>query len=404
MPRPSIQRQAPPEHLVVLDSNILWCEDKSIVVATELEEFWSSHAPEFALTLVVPEVVRGELLFQQTTSALKALAKANAEFERLSAVAGERYAHRVTEQRVRQGVEARLDRWLQQRRARIEPTPIAAINWSRLISDAIWRNAPFEQDPKNQDFEKGFRDALVLETVRHLSTSNTPPRRLAFITADGVLREATAVAVSAQPRSVCYESLAELSSYLRLTKERLDEQFVAAIQTRATKRFLSRGDQHSLYYEAAIREEIRARFAADFAKPAPENDEISLFASASSHGVQWDAVTNESIRIHAAQFDHLEGSHQFFWKTPVKFRQCFRCSWPPSEALQGVKFPERLRTLTFDVMWKSRVKSDGRFHDLAVVDFNRSAKQFTSFDERELRLLGLRPLERPTTSPGGGVA
>jgi len=400
---PYIRRRSPPEHLLIPDSNVLWCEDKALVVAPEFDQFWNSFASEFTLTLVVPEVVRGELLFQQTTSALKGLAKANTELARVSAVAGQQYAHRVSEGRVREDVASRLDRWLQLKRAQVEPTPIATIDWARLVTDAVWRNPPFEQDPKNAEFEKGFRDALVLETVRAVSAKVALGRRVAFVTADVVLRDATALAVSAYRSSTCYESVDELASYLRLTKEKLDEQFVRAIQARASKRFFNRADPNCLFWEAKIATTIRQQFAAELAKPLPTDDPVSSVAIGLGLGVQWEAVTNEGIRIAAAQFDRLEGGHNFFWKTPITFAQAFRCSWLPSESLQGVDFPERLRIVMFEVNWKARVKKDGRFHDLTVSDITCVRKEFSAFEDRDLNRYGLTRL-RVVVTPLGGAA
>ena len=105
-----IKREQVPRHLVCVDTSILWHKDKAHVVNPEFTAFWSDSNREFNLVLCVPEVVRGELLFQQTTSALKALEAANAQLERVSAVTGKQYSHRILETRVRNEVQDRLDR------------------------------------------------------------------------------------------------------------------------------------------------------------------------------------------------------------------------------------------------------------------------------------------------------
>jgi len=120
--------------------------------------------------------------------------------------------------------------------------------------------------------------------------------------------------------------------------------------------------------------------------------------------VRWEPITSESIRIAAAQFDRLEGGHNFFWKSPVIFAQAFRCVWAPTETLRGVDYPERLRVLTFDISWKARVKRDGRFHDLELCDVNLRQKTFQSFEHRELSRYGLTPIRVAVAQSGGEAA
>jgi hypothetical protein len=111
-----IRRRSPNPHIVVCDTSILWHEDKARVVNPIFDEFWQKHSQAFPMELVIPDVVRGELLFQQTTSALKSLAKASTTFAELSQVTEKKYSHRVTEEKVTRHVAERFERWLNQKR------------------------------------------------------------------------------------------------------------------------------------------------------------------------------------------------------------------------------------------------------------------------------------------------
>jgi hypothetical protein len=81
-----IAKPNPPEHIVLVDTNILWHEDKSHVVNPDFDTFWDTYSPSFPMKLILPDVVRGELLFQQTTSALKLLEKANQDLSDVSRI------------------------------------------------------------------------------------------------------------------------------------------------------------------------------------------------------------------------------------------------------------------------------------------------------------------------------
>ena len=160
-----LTKPSPLEHIVIVDTNILWYKDKSEVVSPEFDQFWDQESGSFPMKLMIPEVVVGELLFQQTSSALKALGKANEEIKRVSSVTGKTYSHQITEERVRNEVKKRMDAWIDGKGAEVRTTPVDDMNWSELITNATWRRPPFTSDQNNPKNEKGFRDALILETV-----------------------------------------------------------------------------------------------------------------------------------------------------------------------------------------------------------------------------------------------
>src|SRR6266513_1489877 len=110
---PRIIRPSPPEHLVVVDTNILWTDDKSVVVHPDFDVFWQKYSSIFPMKLILPDIVRGELLFQQVTSASKALEKANLHIREVSRVTGKEYSHRVTFERIKKEIEERFDAWLE---------------------------------------------------------------------------------------------------------------------------------------------------------------------------------------------------------------------------------------------------------------------------------------------------
>lgn len=370
---PKIKRQTPPLHILVPDTNILWCEDKSLVVSTEFESFWNGFAEEFEIKLLLPEVVRGELLYQQTSSALQALERANKQFQTLSNIADVNYTHRVLPSKVSRDVESRFSRWETQVRAEISETPIDEIDWRTIINDALWRNPPFSEE-KGQ--EKGFRDRLILETLC-IICSKEPNADIAFISKDRVLREAATERLSTNEKCSVYESLEEFSSYLRLTKEELTEVFVRAIQRRARDKFLDSKHETGLLYDAKVIDQIRVDFQDKFKPPIEIIGLTSLIASGgeSSH---WVHHSDEGVWIGSTRFDHLEKESEFHWVSRVSFVQLFvkRYMQPTTELPQPVFDLEKLRTLQFNVSWKARVKTDGRFYNLEIVEISFEDEQF----------------------------
>ena len=83
---PKVKRAPPPPHLVVVDTNILWDKDKKLPVSAAFDEFWNRNSPRIPMSLRVPEVVFGELHFQQTTSAVKTLSNITEGFAEISGI------------------------------------------------------------------------------------------------------------------------------------------------------------------------------------------------------------------------------------------------------------------------------------------------------------------------------
>ena len=184
-----IKKPSPPEHIVIVDTNILWHEDKGFIVNPDFDSFWNKYSGSFPMKLVLSEVVKEELLFQQTTSALKSLEKANQEISTISRITEKQYSHRVTSSRVKKEVEDRFNGWLAAKKVEVKATPIDDIDWKSVIHSAIWRELPFAPDPKNPKNEKGFRDAMILETVSAVCRFYSADVNIAFICNDYALEQ-----------------------------------------------------------------------------------------------------------------------------------------------------------------------------------------------------------------------
>ena len=68
------------------------------------------------------------------------------------------------------------------------PTPIPNIDWAAIVESAVWRRPPFTFDAKDKNNEKGFRDAVILETLAHLCQSTPTDKTVIFVCNDDLLR------------------------------------------------------------------------------------------------------------------------------------------------------------------------------------------------------------------------
>ena len=388
---PKVTRKAPPSYLVFLDTSVLWDVDKSLIVSRRFDEFLSAHESKFTFEFVISNVVRGELLYQQTTSALKALTKAGEELARAASIAQTSYSlSRVDDMRIREDVKNKIDRWLKARRADVEPVPFSSIDWTRLAEDAIWRRPPFVEDSKNSDQEKGFRDTLILETLYAACKKKTgvAGAHIAFLCHDKLLRSTAEQVLNSYQNFSAYESVDHLASYLKLTQEKLTEEFIKGIQGHAIEKFYSATDPTCLVKRERIIEKIRTKFVTNFAPPSTFPSLLGATQLLTTT-TPWQPYGDEQIWLTGALFEKLVGSREFHWKTVIAFVQPFKYT--------GVRFltPEKpkIRILRFRVLWKANVKTDGRFHDMAVEAIELDESRFEEPTPEDIKRFLLTELE-----------
>ena len=376
-----IIKQKPDPHLVIVDTNILWCKDKGPAVNPEFDTFWAEHEELTQLELAVPEVVRGELLFQQTTSGTKSLDKISEGMKEISNVTSANYRQRVTKQQVHNRIITKFDKWLRARKGIVLPIPVERIDWKALCESAIWRKPPFSFDPKDSDNEKekGFRDALIHETIISAVTSESRNINIAFICNDFLLRDTTAKKLSTNKRFTCYENLAAFGTFLKLTREKLTEQFIRNIVAMAAVKFYSPDDPDCMWWKSNIHSKLTAN--PEHFHPPEDDSSMTSWATPQNPGfgtaglglphamialppvVAFWVLEDAGVwKISNTEFQSLSGSRTYHWKTPITISQVYIKRG--ALAVAGSGDERRTLSVHFEVLWHANVKDDARFHDI----------------------------------------
>jgi len=389
-------RLEPPPHIVVFDTNVLWFRDKSVVVNPEFQAFWDTYSSSFPMSLVIPGVVRGELLAQQTGSALRALRNADEHLARVSAVTGRTYSHQVTESRVRKEVERRLDAWLASSSATVVDTPVQTIDWTRVIDDSIWRRPPFSPEEKD-DGEKGFRDTMILETLDSVCQQASSNDQIAFVCNDQLLRDAADLRLGQLENYLSHSSLEDLESLIKLTKQNLTKEFVHQILFRARDKFFDRDKRTGLYLSGKVLPKIREQFAEDLAPPHRTSPVELIFKSSP----EWVADPHQQDWITQPQFVELQGKDVYLWSSRVTLVQVFHAEKPA--LLQPAR--KHVLILEVDVIWSASVKSDARFFKVSLVQIKKKSRTFDiptseQIERYRLRRYGFDEAEHDIDTPG----
>lgn len=368
---PKIKLEPVPKHIVIPDTNILWDKDKKNAVASDFEQFWQRSSSVIPLKLVIPEVVLGELQFQQATSGIKCATSISEQMSELTGITQKKYEINLDHARIRKQVGEKLKKWVASRAGTIFSTPLTTINWGQLHEDAIWRNPPFTFDPKDKDNEKGFRDALILETVCAICEDNIGfGINIVFLCNDHLLRKTTEVRQKNNKALLTFESILDFESYIKLTQESLADKFVKSIQAHARSKFYSPNDKACIYFRDNIRQAINEKFAADLRSP------IEPARSAGLLGIMptpnW-SIIDERWWVNATRFDELVRPREYHWISRVTSARLL--VGPPvgnGLIIGRSSIQEEIEVIGFDVRWKANVKADGRFHDITVLDIIKS--------------------------------
>lgn len=384
-----ILKREPLPHAVVCDTNILWFEDKSPAVSPEFTEFWAKATAKFELTLYVPDIVRGELLFQHFTSCHKLLRSTEDGLAKISSITQISHSTRLTGDKIHRHILSKFEKWIKELRVEILSLPVTKIDWARVAEDAIWRKAPFTADPKNPEVEKGFRDALILETLCEFVKADARKINIAFLSNDHLLRSTALARLKADSRFSAFETVQEFEGYLLLTKERLTNDFIAKILTRARERFYTKADPTCLYFREDMRNRLKTDYKDYFDDTAKSEDRglasLSFFAPqkrylASDDGVFW---------ITPPEFLRVENEKNYFWKTIVKFVQPYAEEQPPASLGGLISTQSKALFLPFHVTWSARIKNDARFHDLKVETIEVLGNEFRAPTNDELNRYNL---------------
>jgi hypothetical protein len=221
---------------VVWDSNPLFTENETELVSSESSADLQEIQAIDGAQLIIPRVVAGEILFRKDWG-LAALR--NDAARKLKAigelVAGEQPSI-ADKKRLRLQLQRRFINWCTENSIKLWRVPFDKINWRHLTALAVSRLPPFSPfEPKGKS-EKGFRDALVLETLCDICESVSPTRTI-FICGDKLLGEAAFARLGSKQLSV-YKSTAEYLSYVKLQRQNFVDETIKLVIEEATSLFL----------------------------------------------------------------------------------------------------------------------------------------------------------------------
>lgn len=361
-------------YLVIIDTNIIFHQDKKHVVDPDFEELWEEQASLYDLSLYIPEVVEGEIIFQQTGSALKFFERANNQFDSLRGVTDQAYPHRVTKSRVIDDVKARFDKWKRNKKAQVIKTPFDKICWESIVEGAVLRKPPFSNDTAKGESEKGFRDAVILETVVDFTSESD--QQVVFLCNDSLLRKESELRLLHSFKFSAYSSLKEFESYLRLKNEEIEKQRVNALTDKAMKKFFTFNDFNSLAYKEKINKKIPELFEKNLS--SPEDLLSSRLPYHDSEVLEIDSAetSHRSFKVKGKpEFIKIVSPNTFYWNSTIHYECSYRFFIDEKE--DSVEYKYRV---IFNVNWKVNISINNIFTKMKVVDIKLDGRDLIEID------------------------
>jgi hypothetical protein len=366
---------------IVVDTNALYYNEPLAVVSPKFTEAFLECASLAKLKLLVPEVVKGERLFQLVSVVQELIEVNRKNADKVTRLSGHRASKVPKLPKLKAGVEENFDKWAKSLDAVIVPIPYGNINWKKLVHKAIWRIPPFTPPNDKMDSEKGFRDALILETLIEIykTRPTTKTHQMVFVTKDKQLATAVSKCFGAENVRI-YGAMVSFASYLKIQKQTADEAFAKAVMLKAPDVFYTENDPECVYYKCEVEKRIKEQFQSTLDSFSEDEDAAGisrLIALKTVPGqIQFEKpaiyvpCSEDKVLLDSTEFASFPGNNDFEWKTRLRFVRVFKKQTPPPEETD-YRLPfdlddEKVRIQPFDVMWTSKVTEELKFTDIAI--------------------------------------
>lgn len=264
MPRPA--KQSNPDFHIILESSLVYSRGSRVFLSRLLSAAIKDLAKvkDVRVFWYLPGAVRMEREFQMITAAGEQLN----EFRAIEKLLGVDF--KISADDVSAAIRSIIEKTIADHRLSVIELDPSKVDWSTLIRDAIFRNPPFEIGEK----EKGFRDAIIIETCLQQAeglAAKDPNCKIVFLANDELLVIATKNRADKIGKNFSVvRRLTELSSTINAIPAHLSATEIRDILSKAASRFYQRADETTLYYSAKVKDQIAEKFAAELSR-RPEN-------------------------------------------------------------------------------------------------------------------------------------
>jgi hypothetical protein len=342
-----------PPYTLFVDSNCLYTPNEVEIINLAFSDLFTELRSKCEIELAIPDIVASEILNKKLDDCEAYLKEATSGLDRIAKLTLIEPVRLPNIEDLRLNLKSRFDRRVESLGASIIPVP-SVIDWTSLIEKAVSRRPPFS--PRSEKGEKGFKDALILETLIEVY-KNSPGRVVVFVCADALLFK-TACNQLAGSRFLGVTSLEEFRSHLELRITQTNEKFTQALLIKAKDVFYTKSDANCIWFRFGMLDKMHealgaqwSGFFGDVYEPVP-----TRLLSVGLVSAPLMPTTEEFVTINDTGFVKRDNEHFYHWKTDVELRQVFKPK-DLSASTTSVQFfdSQRLRKLLVSVKWRAKI-------------------------------------------------
>lgn len=265
------KRKNIPTLKVVFDTNALYTDAAHFLVSKDVSDVIRDNSGHQDVKIIwcLPEVVVLERNYQMQAKACALLP----HIERVEKLLGHKL--NITEQQLKADVERVIKSQceaLELQRIELDPKKV---DWPSMLRHAAFREPPFEAQKEG----KGFRDALIVETLLQLIEASPATEaicRIGFVSKDALIVEAATKGTQGKRNVRVLSNLEELKDLINTIVSEIPEDVVATLRKRALKMFWAKDDPTTFYYKEKVRAHILSTYDKVLKTPPAGATKVSL--------------------------------------------------------------------------------------------------------------------------------
>ena len=236
---------------VVFDTNIIRTKNDMELVPKSVSERLAKFRDINGVSVCIPRMVLEEYFFHRMRFLEQAWQRLEKEQRTISVMTNVNMPKSASLRSLKMAFYRRFAQWCNFHAVKRIRVPINEINWRGVIKNSVNRLAPFSPyDPENS-IEKGFRDAIILETILHLAKGGVF-KKVHFLSGDALLRD-TVMARKEGSNINVYKNLEEYWSYIELEHSNFSKELSNVVLEISKNSFFARA-MRSVYTTERISE------------------------------------------------------------------------------------------------------------------------------------------------------
>jgi hypothetical protein len=249
------ERSRAPEFHIAFDTNFVHNEVENRLLNRELSDLMlkTREFKHVRVSWYLLDIVRGERRYQMLGVAKKLIPHS----ERVGKLLGKDFG--ISLDGLKKGIDSVIEEEIKRHHLTVLVVDTAKVDWANIIECATNRAPPFEEGPK----EKGFRDAIVMETFCQLVHKLSKTKRHTYIillTGDRLLTSSVQDRLKGDNRVSVVEKLTSIQSRVNAFRSKLGEEHdIDLIIENANLLFYNKGAPESLFEVAKIGKHIRGK-------------------------------------------------------------------------------------------------------------------------------------------------